>query len=148
MSSSASSATSEDKGSGAFFPEALENAVNASTELDEIFPEISFVRDNGGKLWHTSQEAKMKQKIVEAVLDEDEKKIAQYHKKVQKIVKKKTKRKKKFQDIAEDDKLIYRAFVSCNKSEDKEILLDEYRMSNFKLGYLFQSKTKRWNGRS
>ncbi len=67
------------------------------------------------------------------------------YKKAGKIQKKKDKKKK--EEVIEEDRHIYRAFVTCNKAIDKEILVEQYRMSTFFLGFLFQSGWKRMLGK-
>ena len=72
-------------------------------------------------------------------------KLEKVKKEVEKLVEKKKKAKR--EDLAEEDKEVFRAFVSCHRAEDCDLLIDEYRMCRFTLGYAFQAYTKRFQGK-
>ena len=134
---------------------------NDNMDVDTLFPEVSLVRDYGGKLALRLAENKLRQDIVEASLDEDEVKIAKVRTATQKFVEDKRKRaKKKLKSkVEEGEKLtvvdntpeierpIFRAFVTCKLVMDKDLIVESYRMSRTSLGFLFQSKQNRFEGK-
>jgi len=115
--------------------------------VDATVPGVSFARDYGGRLAGIAAEAKLKEKIVEAKLDEDAKKLEKLQKQAEKLDAKKKKRKSKHDGILEHDREIFRAYVSFEKSQDQKLILDSYRMSSFFFGWLFQSKNLRFHGK-
>ncbi|CAD7969309.1 unnamed protein product [Amoebophrya sp. A120] len=115
-------------------------------ELERIIPEISFARNYGGKLAAIQDEARLKQKIIEAKIDNDEKKIEAVKKQAEKLDKRNQKRKDTFGDILEHEREIFRAYVSFHLSHDKALIEDLYRMSPYTFGYLFQPKKLRFQG--
>ncbi|CAD7976920.1 unnamed protein product, partial [Amoebophrya sp. A25] len=123
------------------------SVVDAENEPDNLFPEISFARDYGGRLAEHASQAKLKTEIVEATLDADGKKLKKLHTQARKLLAQKKKRRADEEKFASTiERPIYRAYVVCNKAQDKELLLDAYRMSQLSLGYLFQSKRLRFRG--
>ena len=111
----------------------------------QAFPELHFARDNKGQLLRQLHEAELKKEIVLAAVDEDDKKLEKLKPKAKKAAD--AHAATKAADVQEEEKQIFRAFLSCRRAEDCEILLEEYRFSTFVIGRFLQGRKKRFQGK-
>ncbi|CAD7933952.1 unnamed protein product, partial [Amoebophrya sp. A25] len=114
-------------------------------QLLEVFPEVHFARDYQGSLYRKMQEAAMQVKIVEAKIDEDDAALKKLEAQAKKLHQYDEADEK--QHIEEEDRKIFRAYVSCQRESDKDVFEDAYRLSGTLLGYLFQSSRHRFEGK-
>ena len=115
-----------------------------SEDPDVLFPFIGFARDNKGQVLRSLQESQLKTKIAKALIDEDTKQLEKLKKQAENIVRDKQQEEAK---QPEEEKEIFRVFVSCDRAEDADMIVEEYRGSVFTLGYAFLRREKRFAGK-
>eukprot|EP00392_Amoebophrya_sp_AT5.2_P003975 g3980.t1 len=114
-------------------------------ELSKVIPEISFARDYGGRLAQVAAEAKLKERVVHAKLDEDAKQLEGLTREATKLLERKQKRKGKYDSLTEAELGIFRVYVSFDKAQDAGLVKNGYRFSSGFFGYYFQGERLRFN---